>query len=170
MPTAIILISATTAGFCDLRWQRIPNWLVVITILLSLIWHTAVSGLSGLWMSLAGLLVGTAVLFPLFMLRGMGAGDVKFFGAVSAAVTFKYVFTLFLISAVIAALMAIFRALWGGVLLATVANLFRLIGWFLRGRFRSHPVLNIASGQAIAIPFGVSVAIAAWIFILFGKV
>ena len=81
MLDALILIAATTAGFFDLRWKRIPNWLVLATIVLSLTWHGAVGGLSGLWMSVAGLLVGTAILFPFFLIRGMGAGDVKLFGA-----------------------------------------------------------------------------------------
>jgi prepilin peptidase CpaA len=169
MPTLIILIASTSAAVCDLRWRRIPNWLVVATMLLSLIWHTAVGGLSGLWMSAAGLFVGIAVLLPLFLLRGMGAGDVKFFGALSAAVTYKYVFTVLLISAIIAGIMALFTVLWGRVFIATLRNLADLLGWLLRGHFKPHPVVSLANKSALALPFGVSMAAAAWLFILFGK-
>lgn len=169
MLTAFLLLSVTTAGFFDLRWRRIPNWLVVITILLSLTWHTVTGGLAGLWMSLAGMLVGLAILFPLFLLRGMGAGDVKLFSAVGAAVTFKHILTIFVFSALIAGIIAIFRALGARALVATLLNLSDLVGRFFRGRFGPHPTLNIANERALAIPFGVPVAVATWIFVLFGK-
>ena len=66
-------MSATTAGYFDLKWHRVPNWLVGLTMVLALTWHAAVAGLTGLWSSLTGLLLGTGLLFPLFLLRGMGA-------------------------------------------------------------------------------------------------
>lgn len=169
MPTVLILLSATSAGIIDLRWRRIPNWLVALTIGLSLIWHGATGGLAGLWMSAAGLLVGTAVLLPFFLLRAMGAGDVKFFGALGAAVTYNHVFAVFLISAIVAGLMALIQAVWSRALVATLANVVSLMGRFLRGRFSPHPILNLANDRVLTIPFGVSIAIAAWIFVLFGR-
>ena len=169
MPDALILLAATTAGFFDLRWKRIPNWLVLATILLSLTWHGAVGGLSGLWMSVAGLLVGTAILFPFFLLRGMGAGDVKFFGALAAAVTYKYVFTVLFFSAIIAGTMALLRIIWEKAVIVTLLRLFDLFKWFGSGNLKPHPVMSLANTSALAVPFGVSIAIATWIFIFFAS-
>ena len=169
MPISVILLSVTVAGFWDLRWRRIPNWLVALTIVVSLTWHAVVNGVPGLWMSLLGLLVGTAILFPFFLVRGMGAGDVKLFGAIGAAVTYNHILTVFVISAIIAAAMALGRALWARALMSTFRNVVALTGGFIHGRFGAHPVLNIANERALAIPFGVSVAIATWLFVLFGK-
>ncbi|HXG92281.1 MAG TPA: prepilin peptidase [Blastocatellia bacterium] len=169
MPTALILLSVTAAGLFDLRWRRIPNWLVLATIAASLIWHGLTGGLSGLWMSVAGLLVGTAILFPLFLMRGMGAGDVKLFGALGAAVTFKHVLTLFVLSAIIAGVMAVVRVLFARAIVSTAANLWDLSKRFVRGRFSPHPALSVDNQQALAIPFGLSVAIATWVFVLFGR-
>jgi prepilin peptidase CpaA len=168
MLTAFILVSATTAGYFDLRSRRIPNWLVGATIALSLIWHTAVGGLAGLWMSALGLLIGIAVLFPLFLLRGMGAGDVKFFGALGAAVTYRHVFTVLMISALIAGGMALFRVVLARALVATLANIVSIINRLVHGRLSPHPLANLANEKALAIPFGVSLAAAAWIFVLMG--
>jgi prepilin peptidase CpaA len=168
MLTALILLSATTAGYFDFRWRRIPNWLVAVTIVLSLAFHTVVSGFAGLWMSLAGLLIGIAVLFPLFLLRGMGAGDVKFFGALGAAVTYHHIFTVFIISAFIAGAMALFRVLLARAFVATLANIASLLNRFLRGRISPHPLVSLTNEHALAIPFGVSLAAAAWIFVLMG--
>src|SRR5215467_2303186 len=166
MPWAIILVSATTAGFLDLRDRRIPNWLVILTGAISFVFHFAMSGPGGLWPSVLGLLVGTAILFPLFLLRGMGAGDVKFFGALGAAVTYKYVFVVLFLSVVVAALLALLRIFYGRAVIATLTNTGRLIAWLGRGHFRPHPLLNLRNDSALSVPFGVAIAIASWVFLL----
>ena len=168
MLNVFVLVAATTAGIFDLRWKRIPNWLVLVTVLTALVWHTVMGGWAGLWMSVAGLLVGTAILLPFFLLRGLGAGDVKFFGALSAAVTFKYVFTFFFFSAVIAGVMALVRIIWGQAITATLRRFAGLVSWFGRGHLSPHPTLNLANPGVVAVPFAVSIAAAAWIVVLFG--
>jgi prepilin peptidase CpaA len=166
MLTAFILLSVTTAGYIDLRWQRIPNWLVILTVLVSISWHAAMTGLAGLWMSLAGMLVGTAVLFPLFLIRGMGAADVKFFGALGAAVTYENILTVLVFSLFIAGIMAAFRVVLARAFKSTLANVADIAKRFLHGHFSPHPQANLASDRAIAIPFGVAVAVATWVFVL----
>jgi len=165
MPWAIIVISATTAGILDFREQRIPNWLVILTIAMSFVYHVATAGVSGLWSSVLGLLIGTAILFPLFLLRGMGGGDVKFFGALGAAVTYKYVFVVLFLSVVVAGALALVRIFYERAVLSTLANTGRLIGRMARGRFTPHPLWNITNKEALSVPFGVAIAIASWIFL-----
>src|SRR5215471_2331638 len=165
MPWGIILISATTAGILDMRDRRIPNWLVIITVGTSFVFHIAVAGLPGLGSSALGMSIGTAILFPLFLLRGMGAGDVKFFGALGAAVTYKYVLVVLFISVVVAAVLALLRIYCEGTALKTLVNTGRLIAWLGRGRFRPHPLLNLTNKSALSVPFGVAIAIASWIFL-----
>lgn len=168
MLSALILVSVTTAAYFDLRWRRIPNWLVAATVGLSLIWHTLSGGWSGLLMSGAGLLVGMALLLPLFLLRGMGAGDVKFFGAIGAAVTYNHILTVFVIAALIAGVMALFRVVVARAFVATLANIADILNRFLHGRFSPHPIVGLANENALVIPFGVSVAVATWFFVLLG--
>jgi prepilin peptidase CpaA len=165
MPWGIILISATTAGILDVRDRRIPNWLVIITVGVSFVYHIAMAGLGGLWSSVLGMLIGTTILFPLFLLRGMGAGDVKFFGALGAAVTYRYVLLVLFISVVVAAVLALFRIYFAGAALKTLGNTGRLIAWLGRGRLKPHPLLNLTNKSALSVPFGVAVAIASWIFL-----
>lgn len=164
----IILLAVTTAGFFDFRWKRIPNWLVLATMLVALIWHTATDGLPGLWMSAAGLLVGIGILFPFFLVRGMGAGDVKFFGAVAAAVTFKYVFSVLFFAAMIAGAMAVGRIIWEKAVIVTLLRMVDLFNWFGRGNLKPHPIMSVANTSALAVPFGVSIAVGTWLFIFFG--
>ena len=168
MLTVFILLSATTAAYFDLRWRRIPNWLVGTTIVVSLLVHSWLSGWDGLLTSGAGLLAGMALLLPLFLLKGMGAGDVKFFGAIGAAVTYKHVLAVFVIAALIAGGMALFRVLIARAFVVTLANIADILNRFLHGRFSPHPIAGLANENALVIPFGVSVAAATWLFIFLG--
>lgn len=113
-------------------------------------------------------MAGLALLFPLFLLKGMGAGDVKFFGAIGAAVTYKHILSVFVIAALIAGVMALFRVLAARAFVATLANIVDILNRFLHGRLSPHPIVSLANEQALAIPFGVSVAVATWVFVLMG--
>jgi prepilin peptidase CpaA len=165
----IILLSVIVAGLIDLRWHRIPNWLVLVTAGLSMTWHVVQNGWIGLWLSLGGMLLGMAVLLPMFLLKGLGAGDVKLLGALGAALTYKHILTLFVLSSIIAGIMALFRAIWSRALGKTLRNLSHLAGRFLQGKFTPHPEINLDHKGTLTIPFGVPLAIATWLFVFFGK-
>ena len=67
-----------------MRTRRIPNWLTFPAAALGLVAATAAHGGPGTVSSAAGFLVGLALFFPLFFLKGLGAGDVKLMGALGA--------------------------------------------------------------------------------------
>ncbi|WP_295524157.1 prepilin peptidase [uncultured Pseudacidovorax sp.] len=76
----LLLLWLAGAVFCDLRWRRVPNALVLagmVGALLSLAVGAALPGLDGS-AALMGGLAAFAVLLPFYALRLMGAGDVKF--------------------------------------------------------------------------------------------
>jgi prepilin peptidase CpaA len=77
-------VLAAAACWCDVRTRRIPNWLTFPAAVLGLAAATATHGGSGAMASAAGLFVGLLLFFPLFALRGLGAGDVKLMGALGA--------------------------------------------------------------------------------------
>jgi prepilin peptidase CpaA len=71
-------------GMHDLLTRRIPNWLTFPAMLLGLIGQAWLFGASGALDSLLGILLGLAVLLPVYLLGYMGAGDVKLLMAVGA--------------------------------------------------------------------------------------
>jgi prepilin peptidase CpaA len=75
---------AAAACWCDVRTRRIPNWLTFPGAALGLVASTLAHGGHGTMTSVAGLVLGVALFFPLFLLRGLGAGDVKLMGALGA--------------------------------------------------------------------------------------
>lgn len=93
LPPALLLALLLAAVSTDLQARRIPNTLVLAGITLALAAHTlSLAGshppLAGpaWWAPLAGLATGLAVLMPLYLLRAMGAGDVKLMAMVGAFV------------------------------------------------------------------------------------
>src|SRR5262245_48655165 len=80
---AVLVIVAATY---DLRFRRIPNWLVLVGIVSGFALNTLGGGLSGLRMAGSGFLLAFGIYVTLFALRAMGAGDVKLMAAVGSLV------------------------------------------------------------------------------------
>ncbi len=85
---AVLALACVT----DLRSRRIPNALTFGTVALGLALNGVLFGFDGLRESAQGTGIGLALLMPLFMLRWMGAGDVKLMAAVGALKGPEYVF------------------------------------------------------------------------------
>ena len=95
------------AAVYDVRYRRIPNWLTVGGVLLGLALNAFLyQGWPGLRFSLPGFGLGFGVYFLLYVLRAMGAGDVKLMAAVGAVVGWQNWFGIFVITAIIGGLMA----------------------------------------------------------------
>ena len=78
-----VLALVVIAAIYDIHARRIPNWLVVIGLGAGLVVQCALHGaIDGMLLWGGGLLVGGAVLLPGYLLRMMGAGDVKLMAAV----------------------------------------------------------------------------------------
>jgi len=96
----VLTIVLIIAAYFDTRWRRIPNKLTYPTIIAGLGLHTIDSGLTGLGSALLGLLIGGGFFLIVYMIGGMGAGDVKLMGGVrsflgSHAIIPAIIFTVF---------------------------------------------------------------------------
>lgn len=90
-PLALLLLAAARQ---DLKSATIPNALVAVGIVIALLLHGLVPrgdgflsptpGGLGLLKALLGAAIGFAVLFPAYLVRAMGAGDVKLMAMVGA--------------------------------------------------------------------------------------
>ena len=69
------------AVYCDVRRHRIPNTLTLAGLSAGIVLETASGGVHGLGVACVGAAFGLACFFPLYLLRGMGAGDVKLLAA-----------------------------------------------------------------------------------------
>lgn len=79
----LIIALLWTGAWIDYRTLRIPNPLVVAVIGAGSGAQFFTEGLEGLFFGLQGLGVAFALLFPLYLIGHLGAGDVKLLSAVS---------------------------------------------------------------------------------------
>jgi len=80
--TAAIGLLIGLALYTDIRRQLIPNRLIICFLLGGIVYQLAWHGVPALWPALTGLLCGFIPLFLIYILKGIGAGDVKLFAVV----------------------------------------------------------------------------------------
>jgi prepilin peptidase CpaA len=138
---ALLLLLVFAAVVLDIRSHRIPNWLVFSGLLIAIALHSMSYGW-GFGYALKGAAVGFGLFLPLYLLRGMGAGDVKLMTMVGAflgpASALGAVFT----TLIAGGALAIGAALWRGVLPMMLAN--------IRLMF-SHAAVKALSGGGMGI-------------------
>jgi prepilin peptidase CpaA len=87
----ILLALLAVASWADLRTRRIPNALTYPAIGVGIVLGAILGGVDGLREHAGGAGLGLGMLFPLFVLRWMGAGDVKLMAAVGALMGVDFV-------------------------------------------------------------------------------
>lgn len=94
---ALLGVLLALAVWSDARHRRIPNTLVLVTLLTGFLLHfagpegaaraglfTDQPGALGLWRATQGALLALLIFLPFWLLRTLGAGDVKLLAAVGA--------------------------------------------------------------------------------------
>jgi prepilin peptidase CpaA len=161
------ILIAVAAGF-DIRFRKIPNWLVLAGIVVGLAWNVSSTGWSGLGRGAAGLGLGFGLYFPLYLLRARGAGDVKLLAAVGAVTGPGNCFWVFLLTAVLGGLIALIFLLFRGRVRQTFFN----VAWILRdllqfkAPYRSSDELDVTSTKGLRLPHGALMAVGVAAFIL----
>jgi prepilin peptidase CpaA len=115
MPRAIEVMLAmlvVVAAAHDLRSRHIPNWLTVSGAVVGFVLHCLYGGWSGAGASLAGAVLGLGMFIVFFLAGGMGAGDVKLFGAVGSFVGPQALVLVFVFTALLGGLTALGMVIW----------------------------------------------------------
>lgn len=94
----------------DVRTRRIPNRLVLVLMAVGLVYSgaTHLPGPGGLFRAMVSLLLGFVIWFPFYLLRMLGAGDVKLFAAAATWLAPAAVSQAALASALIGGALALF--------------------------------------------------------------
>jgi len=112
-PTVVVL---GVAVFTDLRSRRIPNWLVLPFLPLGIAVSAWFHGWHGVVQSLEGVAVGVVTFGILFVLGGMGAGDVKLCAAIGAWIGPGQLFIALVLTGLAGGVMVIAWAAYAGFL------------------------------------------------------
>ena len=154
------------ACITDLRTRRIPNALTFSSTAAALLFHAVTGGVNAAAWSLAGCVLGVLLFFPMFALRGMGAGDVKLLAAVGAWLGPSQVVIAALATSVAGGCIAILVALAHGYLKTAALNLWMLLTHWRVVGVRPVPEVTLqgTSGPrlAYAIPIAIGTVVTLW--------
>ena len=164
-PTCFVLAVAT---FTDLRSRRIPNWLTVLGFVVGVIASTVLGRWSGLKDSLLGAGLAFALLLPFWLLRSLGAGDLKFAVAIGAYTGPARLIDILIGSVFVAGVMALALVIYKRRLLQTVRNIAHILVSLVTFRLPgSHVTLD--NPDALTIPKGVALALTVVLYGIFWK-
>jgi prepilin peptidase CpaA len=158
LPEAAAVVLAAVSCWWDVRSRRIPNLLTFGGAALGLAYALIARGPSGLAASAGGWLVGAAIFLPLFLLGGMGAGDVKLaacFGAWLGPSTALFVD---LYSLIAGGVLAVVVALSTGYLRQAIRNVWLLLAHWRVVGVRPLPELTLEHGRGPRLPFAIPMA------------
>lgn len=164
-----LVVSGTvlTAAAIDVRTHRIPNILTFGSASLALLYHAWSGGVPGLGASAGGWAVGVALFLPMFLLRGMGGGDVKLLGAVGAWLGIRGVLYAGLYSVMAGGILALVIGGMHGYLGKAFANIWGLLGLWRTAGIQPLPGLTLEDSVGPRLAYGVAIAagtlVAVWL-------
>lgn len=109
---SIILLVFLIALYFDLRYQRIPNLLCLITLMLGFMVQSYFFGWAGLLSAFVGAGLAFVILFPAFALKLLGAGDVKLMVAIGSFLEVKFLLWSLIYAMIAGAISSLFLALY----------------------------------------------------------
>jgi prepilin peptidase CpaA len=157
-PHLAALVVALGGCIADVRTRRIPNVLTFGAAAGALGFHLANHGLSGMGWSAAGWLVGAALFFPMFALRGLGGGDVKLLAALGAWLGPGQTVWLAAFSAIAGGVFALVVALASGYAKQAFINVWALLGYWKVMGLKPHPGLNLDAARTPKVPYALPIA------------
>ena len=151
VPLAIFVI------YYDVRYRRIPNVLVLATLLAGISINTGFSGVNGMLSSVEGFALAFFPMLLMHIFGAMGAGDVKLFGAVGAVLGVSMVPLAFVVVVMLGAVLAIYTMLRAGTVFSTLHGVLRIFVGILPGW--EMPRFAMSPDRRHTIPYGVAIMV-----------
>lgn len=140
----------------DLLYHKIYNYATIPAILIGLGINASYFGYPGLINSLLGLAIGFFPFFIVFLLGGMGAGDVKLIAAIGALKGFPFIIWAIIYTALLGGIISIVVMIWYGTLLSTLRNIWRtfisaILPWLAMEPLKKEPTPFLPYGVVICV-------------------
>ena len=168
--SGLLIFLLALAAWSDLRSWRIPNRLVGAGLVLAFGAHillpvghgflSAQPGSQGAFAALQGAVLGLVLFLPFYLMRAMGAGDVKLLAMVGAFVGPQDVLGVALATMLAGGGLTLLAALRPGVARQLWQNLYAMLCQLaVRLAARRAPVIEAAPTTAARLPYGVAIAL-----------
>jgi prepilin peptidase CpaA len=160
IPMALLIV------YMDVRYRRIPNRLVLVTLLGGLIINTVFGGTNGLLASLGGFALAFGLMFFFHAFGTMGAGDVKLFAAIGAINGLSLVLPTLLVVALTGGVLAVCKMIYSGRAKTTMLGVVHFFYGLLPGQ--TVPRFDIPADRSYTLPYAVPICFGSLIaFLLF---
>lgn len=153
------LVLAIIAAIVDVQHHRIPNWLTYPGIVLGLGLRAVCFGWKGLASALEGCLIAGGIMLVFYVVRAMGAGDVKLMAALGSIVGPQHAVVVLLATAICGGLLGIVYAIYRGRIGSTLKNVGSVLRFHAWAGLQAHPDLNLDNPAALRMPYGLAIAL-----------
>lgn len=148
----------TAAAVIDVERGKIPNWLTYPSWVFGLTFAALTAGWIGLGWSFAASVIGFAPFLVLYLMGGMGGGDVKLMAAIGAVKGFPFIVNAMVTAVLVGGLIGVLLVVWEGKLGAAG----RYVGATLLRVVRpALPRPELETRQRV--PFGVAICLGAFV-------
>jgi prepilin peptidase CpaA len=163
----LLFLIVVPAALFDLKERRVPNWITFSGVILAIALNSFLYETAGFWFALKGLGIAMLVYFPLYMLRAMGAGDVKLMAAVGAAAGWMNWFGIFFLTAVCGGIMALVAVAVNRRFKTTFKNVSMIAESLAHGQapHEASPMLNVKDQRALRLPHAIAIALGTILFL-----
>ena len=159
VPIAVIVI------YFDVRYRRIPNVVVLATLIAGIGINTALGGWHGTLVSLQGFALAFVPMLMLHLFGAMGAGDVKLSGAVGAVLGVSLVPNALIVIVMLGAALALYSMIKSRTVFSTLHGVLRIFVGILPGW--EMPRFSLPPDRRHTIPYGVAIMLGSVIAVAF---
>jgi prepilin peptidase CpaA len=149
---------ALSAAVTDVRERRILNRLTYPAMIAGLLLQGALHGWRGLLQSLGGGVLFGGVFMLFYLVRAMGAGDVKLAAALGCIVGSTASFQLMYATGLAGGVLALIIMVVSGRVVQTLRNTLWVAGFHAQHGLRTHPIVNLDNPAAARMPYGLAFA------------
>jgi len=149
---------AICAAISDVRERRIPNRLTYAAMIAGLTLQGVLHGWRGLLASVGGGLLFGGVFMLFYLVRAMGAGDVKLAAALGCIIGPAASWQVMFATALAGGALAIIFMVVSGRILETLRNTLWVAAFHAQHGVQTHPVVNLDNPTAIRMPYGLAFA------------
>jgi prepilin peptidase CpaA len=156
---ALAVAVAVCAAISDVKEQRIPNLLTYPALAAGVALQGVLHGWRGLLLGVGGGLLFGGVFLLFYLVRAMGAGDVKLAAALGCIVGSSATFQLMFLTALAGGALAIFFMVLSGRTIETLRNTLWVAGFHVQHGLQTHPTVNLDNPAALRMPYGLAFAV-----------
>ena len=158
MRIVLSLILLSLAAAMDIRSRKISNRLILTGLITGLLIQVEESGWKGAGVFLINVSIPIILCYLLFLMRALGAGDIKLFSVIGSIWNVKILFTTIIASFLTAAFLSLCKLLYHGNLISRLC----VFGKYVRQAAAAGRLLRYPAGpqeEQYAIHFSISILI-----------